>query len=81
MGLRHWTRFWSKIPWSLPDSDLCEANRGELELYRDCQINGRPQRQIAMHVVGSCNPNLSLGLVAIRCERHGDGTEPLGATS
>lgn len=77
MGLRHWTKLWSRVPWEIPESDLCEANRGELELYRDLSINGRPQRQIAMHVTGSVNPHLSLGLIAVRCERRGDHLIPL----
>ena len=73
---RHWSRHYSRVPWEIPDSDLCEANRGELEMYRDCRINGQAQRQLAMHVTGSVNPSLSLGLVAVRCERIGDSLIP-----
>ena len=66
------------VPWSeIEPSDLVEANHAEVELFRDTHLNGRAYRQIGMHVVGSIDPYLSLGLVCLRCERKGDTLIPL----
>lgn len=60
------------VPWSdIEASDLCEANQGELELYRDTQVGPLAERHVGMHVVGQYDSWLSLGILAIRCERKG----------
>lgn len=75
-------KFWPErvpnVQWDVIEpSDLREANNAELELYRDTQVNGHAERQIGMHVLGTYDPSLSLGLVCLRCERHGDTLIPL----
>lgn len=40
-------------------------------------LDHAPERQIAMHVTGSVHPSLSLGMVAVRCERRGEQLIPL----
>lgn len=81
-GLRDVAKYWPErvpnVPWSdIELSDCREANKGEVELYRDTQVHGRAYRQIGMHVVGQYDRALSLGLVCLRCERHGDTLIPL----
>jgi len=63
------TRY-SRVPWWLPDSDLCE--QGEPEWVRDCLH----ERQIGMHVLAS-DGRTSLGVLALRCLRRGDSLTPL----
>ena len=46
-------------------------------LVRDVSLPSRKERQFALHVIGSLNPRLSLGLVAIRCQREPGGIVPL----
>lgn len=73
---RH-TTFYSLVPWWLPDSDLRPANNGEFELSRDLQRNGKPEKQIGLHVWGQSDHPPSLGMIALRCERHGEQLIPL----
>jgi hypothetical protein len=70
------TRF-SSVPWWLPDSDLRTANHGEAELRRDLVRNGKPERQLGLHVWGQADAAPSLGVIALRCERHGERLVPL----
>jgi len=65
------------VPWWLPDTDLCEADEGELSFRRDTTRRGRAECQIAMHVVGQFDRRLNLGLVALRCERRGAQLVPM----
>ncbi len=66
------------VPWSdIEPSDLCEANGGELEMYRDTRIGSVAERQIGMVVVGQFNRGIALGLIAVRCERQGAKLIPL----
>ena len=66
------------VPWSgIERSDLYRANDGELELYRDVQIDGHSERHLAMLVIGQYDHSMALCLVAIRCERHGEHLVPL----
>lgn len=75
---RYWATRHPVVPWDvIAPADCREANHGEVELYRDTQIHGRAYRQIGMHVVGSYDPALSLGLICLRCERRGDTLIPL----
>lgn len=74
---RCWSRHWSRVPWWLPDSDLVEADDGKLGYTRDVRINGKPERQIAMHVVGQFSPVCVLGLLAVRCEWEGGRLVPM----
>lgn len=65
------------VPWSdIEASDLTEANNGEPEMYRDTH-DGKPERQLGLHIVGQYDPLLSLGLIALRCERHGTTLIPI----
>lgn len=74
---RHDPRY-SLVPWWLPDSDLREANGGELELERSTLRNGKPEKHIGMHVWGQADDAPSLGMIAIRGKRKGSElTEPL----
>ena len=75
---RSWPRIWSHVPWWLPHEDLVEADDGEIAFVRDLSVEGRAERHLAMHVVGQFDRGLSLGLVAIRCERKGGQLVPLG---
>ena len=58
-------------PWHIEDSDLVEA--GDPELVRDLAS----ERQIGLHIVTSCPCRLSLGVLALRCERKGATVIPL----
>lgn len=66
--MRHPARY-TLVPWQILDSDLVE--QGEPELVRDLH----QERQLGLHVLGSCG--VSLGLIAIRCERKGETLTPL----
>jgi len=44
---------------------------------RDIILDNRPQRHIGLHVVGTYDAGLSLGMVAVRCERKGATVIPL----
>lgn len=75
---RCWSRLHPLVPWGdIAPSDVREANEGQVELYRDLSIDGRPERHLAMLVVGQYDRSLALGLVAVRCERHGEQLIPL----
>lgn len=66
------------VPWSdIEPSDLCEANGGDLEMYRDTRVGPVAERQLAMVVVGQFDRGIALGLIAVRCERHGGRLIPL----
>lgn len=79
MGVsRHWQVFYSLVPWWLPDTDLVEADNGELAYTRDLRtITGRAERHLAMPVVGQYDRGCFLGLIAIRCERRGSSLVPM----
>lgn len=62
-------RRYTTCPWNLPDSDL--VPQGDPELVRDLH----QERQLALHVLGT--HGVSLGLIALRCERHGELLTPL----
>lgn len=66
-----WPTRVSLVPWWLPDTDLAEAVAGEFK--RDIVRNGKPERQVALHVVGQFPSAPSLGLIAVRCSRKGGG--------
>jgi hypothetical protein len=72
-----WAERYPLVPWSDIARDLYEANNGEVELYRDTHSGTQAERQIGVHVVGQYDSSVSLGLVAIRCERHGERLVPL----
>lgn len=66
------------VPWSeIEASDLCEANSGHIEYCRDTQRNGAAERHLGMHVLGTYDHSLSLGVIAMRCSRHGAKLIPL----
>lgn len=82
MGQRDMPRYWPTrrplVRWGdIDGSDLKEANHGQIELCRDVQVDGRPERHIGMLVVGQYERSLALGLVALRCERRGESLIPL----
>lgn len=74
---RYWAVRVPLVPWSDIKFDVCEANDGEVELTRDVHVNGRAERQIGMLCVTQYRRDVALGLIAIRCERHGDQLIPL----
>jgi hypothetical protein len=63
-----------RIPWDrdLEASDLTPA--GTL-LTRDTRVYGQAERHLAMPVIGTFGG--ALGLVAIRCAKHGERLIPL----
>ena len=64
------------VPWGdVEPSDVREAQSGILQ--RDTRYYGATERQYALHVLGSYDASLSLGLVAIRCQRIGPRVDPL----
>jgi hypothetical protein len=67
----------SLVPWWLEHADVNAADEGQLALSSDVMKDGQPQRLLAMHVVGQIRRDVSLGLVAIRCERHRGELIPL----
>lgn len=75
---RYWESRYPLVPWSdVEPSDLREANEGDLELVRDLLIEGQAERHIGMLCVGQYDRSMALGLIAIRCERHGAQLVPL----
>jgi hypothetical protein len=65
-----------KVQWGdVEPSDVRESQAGLWS--RDCRAYGVAERQYALHVIGSYDPSLSLGLVAIRCRRTGELITPL----
>lgn len=75
--MQRWSIRVPNVPWSdIEASDLREANDGEPELYRDTH-DGSPERQLGLHVVGQYDSHLSLGLIAVRCERRGTQLIPM----
>jgi hypothetical protein len=60
-----------KVAWGdVEPSDVRESQAGLWS--RDCRAYGVTERQYALHVIGSYDASLSLGLVAIRCRRMGE---------
>ena len=67
------TRY-ARVPWSwIAPSDLREA--GPPELTRDIRKFGRAERHLCLAIKGEYVP--TLGMVAIRCERHSGWELPL----
>lgn len=62
------------VPWSDLAPDLVEA--ADVEMSRDTHF-GKPERHLGLHVVGQYDRGLSLGLIALRCERHGAKLVPI----
>lgn len=73
MGLPRYTR----APWHIEPSDLRESESGYWSRDVVMSFTGRRERQYALHITGSVRPDLSLGLLAIRCERVGSLVRPL----
>lgn len=73
----HHVKVKSCVPWLIADSDLNEANDGEVEYYRDLLVQGQSERHIGLLVTGQFDPSLVLGMVAIRCARQGATLIPL----
>ena len=67
----------SSVPWLIPHEDINPADDGELSYVRDVRVAGCVERQLAMVVTGQYDRSLCLGLVALRCEKHGDAVVPL----
>ena len=72
-----WETRCSLVPWWLPDSDLCEANGGEVELERHLVVDGHRETHLGLHVWGQADDAPSLGILAIRCQREGSHDVPL----
>lgn len=77
--MRNWDIRVPNVPWSVIEaSDLCEANKGQgPELVRDV-YGAKHERHLGINVVGQYDPYLSLGLIAVRCERQGSALVPIG---
>lgn len=56
-------------------NDLHVAMSGSF--HRDTLLYGQSGRQVALHVIGQYDRSLSIGLIALRCERRGEQTIPL----
>jgi len=72
VGLPRYTR----VPWHVEPSDLAESGSGywSRDVLRE---DGQRERQYALHITGSVRPDVSLGLLAIRCARVGVLVQPL----
>jgi hypothetical protein len=57
----------SHCPWFIADEDVNPAESGLFS--RDLSLDGQAQRHFGLPVLGQFDPSLSLGMVAIRCER------------
>jgi hypothetical protein len=67
--VKHPARY-AKVPWGdIRESDLRE--QGEPEFVRDVD----EESHIGLHVRGTYG--ITLGMLAVRCERHGNGLVPL----
>lgn len=67
---------YTKVPWGdLEPSDVRSGQSGYFQ--RDSRSYGLCERQVALAVIGSYDPSLYLGMVAIRCNRQGAYLEPL----
>lgn len=47
-----WPDRYSQVPWWLPDSDLREANNGDVDMERHVLINGRREWHVGLQVWG-----------------------------
>jgi len=64
------------VPWGdLEASDMRESKAGYWQ--RDVRGYGMRERQVALHVIGSYDTSLSLGLIAIRCDLAGGRLDPM----
>ena len=57
----------SLCPWLVAEEDVNSAESGLFS--RDLQVQGQAQRHYGLSVLGSYDHSLTLGMVAIRCER------------
>jgi hypothetical protein len=57
----------SLCPWFIAEEDVNPAESGLFS--RDLQMGVQAQRHYGLQVLGTFDPSLSLGMLAIRCER------------
>lgn len=65
----------SMVPWFIEDADVNPAESGLFS--RDLSLDGQAQRHFGLPVLGQFDASLSLGMVAIRCERNKGVIVPL----
>jgi hypothetical protein len=75
MGRREMARVKSYAPWLVEETDVNPAESGLFS--RDLQIHNQPQRHYGLAVLGTFDHSLTLGMIAIRCERHKGQMYPL----
>lgn len=65
----------SYVPWFIDEIDINPAESGLFT--RDLSVDGEAQRHFGLPVLGQFDVGLSLGMVALRCERKGAEIIPL----
>jgi hypothetical protein len=65
----------SYCPWFVAEEDVNPAESGLFA--RDLCVEGQGQRHFGLPVLGQFDASLSLGMLAIRCERKGSTVIPL----
>jgi hypothetical protein len=69
------TRVKSYCPWLVAEDDINPAESGVFA--RDLSVDGQAQRHYGLPVLGQFDSSLSLGMLALRCERKGSLLMPL----